>query len=103
MRLRELRIKSCLTQKKLAEMMNVSSQSILNWENGIFEPNLTQIVQLADIFSVTVDYLLEHDVKLTKADEVCFELEKITHEEFVAFIKKCLEFCDKEGYKCLKG
>ena len=48
MRLRELRIKSCLTQKKLAEMMNVSSQSILNWENGIFEPNLTQIVQLMD-------------------------------------------------------
>ena len=91
MRLRELRIKSGLTQKKLADMMNVSSQSILNWENGIFEPNLSQIVQLADIFGVSVDYLLEHDSKTTKVDEVCLELEKITHEEFVAFIKKCLE------------
>ena len=55
MRLRELRIKSGLTQNEIAARLNVSGQTILNWENGIYEPKISQLIQLADLFNVTVD------------------------------------------------
>lgn len=59
MRLRELRIKSVLTQNEIANKLGVSGQTILNWENGIYEPKINQLIQLADLFNVTVDYLIE--------------------------------------------
>ena len=43
MRLRELRIKSGLTQNEIATRLGVSGQTILNWENGIYEPKISQL------------------------------------------------------------
>ena len=48
MRLRELRNKSGLTQNEIANKLGVSGQTILNWENGIYEPKINQLIQLAD-------------------------------------------------------
>ena len=55
MRLRELRNKSGLTQNEIANKLGVSGQTILNWENGIYEPKINQLIELADLFDVTVD------------------------------------------------
>ena len=38
MRLKELRISKKLSQSELAKIIGVSGQTILNWENGIYEP-----------------------------------------------------------------
>ena len=58
MRLRALRNKSSLTQNEIANKLSVSVQTILNWENGIYEPKINQLIQLADLFNVMVDYLI---------------------------------------------
>ena len=57
-RLKELRKEQCLSQDKLAELLNVSRQSYSRYENGISEPELNTIVKIADIFNVSLDYLL---------------------------------------------
>ena len=91
MRLRELRIQSGLTQNDIATKLGVSGQTILNWENGIYEPKINQLIQLADLFNVTVDYLIERPNMPSQSDIVCKELEKLNKEDIIAFIKEKLK------------
>ena len=91
MRLRELRNKCGYTQNEIANKLNVSGQTILNWENGIYEPKICQLIELADLFNVSVDYLIERNTNVNKIDDICKELEKITKEEFINFIKGALK------------
>ena len=55
MRLRELRNQSGLTQNEIANKLGVSGQTILNWENGIYEPKINQIIQENDILCVEME------------------------------------------------
>ena len=90
MRLRELRNKSGLTQNEIANKLGVSGQTILNWENGIYEPKINQLIQLADLFNVSVDYLIERKSN-RNIDDICKELEKISKEDFIEFIRNELK------------
>jgi transcriptional regulator with XRE-family HTH domain len=56
-RIKELRLENELSQASLAQMTNVSQQTIAAWERGI-KPNIDTLLLLADIFKVSVDYLL---------------------------------------------
>ena len=87
MRLRELRNKSDLTQNEIANKLGVSGQTILNWENGIYEPKISQLIQLADLFDVTVDYLIERKTNDKNIDNICKELERIPKEDIINFVK----------------
>lgn len=44
--------------EKLAKKMKVEPQLIVNWENGVSEPDNAQVKRLSDIFFVPTDYLL---------------------------------------------
>lgn len=91
MRLRELRNKNGLTQNEIAAKLGVSGQTILNWENGIYEPKINQLIQLADLFCVSVDYLIERDnTGKNNIEEICKELEKISKEEILDFVRIAL-------------
>lgn len=57
-RLRELRIEKGLTQEALAKEMNVSFNTVSDWENGKHEPDFTMLAKLAVFFEVTTDYIL---------------------------------------------
>lgn len=91
MRLRELRNKSGLTQNEIANKLGVSGQTILNWENGIYEPKINQLILLADLFGVSIDYLVERKPGINRIDDICKELDKISKEEFIEFIKNSLK------------
>ena len=90
MRLRELRNNSGLTQNAIATKLGVSGQTILNWENGIYEPKISQLIQLADLFNVSVDYLIERKPDNKKLDDIFNALESIPKEDFIEFIRKSL-------------
>lgn len=47
-----------MTQKQLAQMLNVSDKAISRWERDESQPDLTLIPVMADIFGVTADELL---------------------------------------------
>ncbi|MBO5011047.1 MAG: helix-turn-helix transcriptional regulator [Elusimicrobiaceae bacterium] len=59
-RLKQLREAAHYTQEQLAQMLQVSQQTIARWENGKGEPNLTALRDLALIFCTSVDELLEY-------------------------------------------
>lgn len=91
MRLKELRIKSGLTQNEIATKLGVSGQTILNWESGIYEPKINHLIQLADLFHVSVDYLIERKKDDTFIEDIVNELSKISQKEFLDFIKNNLK------------
>lgn len=56
--LKKLRKTHKLTQEKLAEKLMISKATISHYEQGINKPNLDTIIKLAEIFDVSVDYLI---------------------------------------------
>ncbi len=57
-RLKELRQEKNLSQLALAKQIGASQKAIDFWEKGINEPKLTYIINLANYFGITTDYLL---------------------------------------------
>lgn len=51
-----------LTQRELADKLNIAQPSYIRYEKGLAEPTLKNLVKLADIFDVSVDYLLGRDL-----------------------------------------
>ncbi len=56
--LKNLRIESGLTQKKLAEMIGVDQRTISAWERSASQPSLEMLALLCEIFEETFDGLL---------------------------------------------
>ena len=57
-RLIEQRKINNVTQRQLAEYLQIAQPSYIRYENGSSEPSLENLVKLADYFDVSVDYLL---------------------------------------------
>ena len=57
-RLKELRKASGLTQSDLAEKLNVHLQTVSKWERGMFQPDLSQLGDIAAALSVSLEKLL---------------------------------------------
>lgn len=57
-RLKECRTAMNLTQRDVAKLMGVAQPIYQRFEKGIFECNYEQLVKLAEIFDVSIDYLL---------------------------------------------
>ena len=47
-----------LTQEELAEKLSVSRQAVAKWESGQVYPEITNLIQISNLFNVTVDYLV---------------------------------------------
>ncbi len=62
--LKEARISSGLTQEEVAEKMNVSRQTISNWENEKTYPDIISVIALSDVYSISLDGLLKGDKKM---------------------------------------
>ena len=50
-----LRKKRGLTQEKLAEVIEVSRQSVTKWESGESEPSIDKLIKLSKYFGVSID------------------------------------------------
>lgn len=59
--IKRLRQSHNLNQVQLANSLNVSKQTISNWENNNILPSIEMLVRIAEYFSVSTDYLLELD------------------------------------------
>lgn len=57
----ELRKAVPLTQAELAEKLNYSDKAVSKWERGESIPDVLVLKQIADLFGVTVDYLLQSE------------------------------------------
>ena len=57
-RINELRIAMGWSQVHLAEKLNISKQTVSNWENDNIQPSIEMLVRIAKLFHVSTDYLL---------------------------------------------
>lgn len=87
-RLRILRNKKTLSQKAIAEQLEVTTQTIQSWEKGTSEPKASQLVVLSRIFGVSIEEICTG--KETTIDQrlsmKMSEAEKLNQEE-----KNCIE------------
>lgn len=74
--LKKLREERNLTQQQLADILSVTQQAIYKYEHSISEPNLKTLIQMADYFDTTIDYLV------SRTDfETDIDTPKLTHLE----------------------
>ena len=51
------------SQEQLAEMLDVSRQSVSKWEGGLSIPDLDKIIKMSGLFGVSTDYLLKDEME----------------------------------------
>lgn len=66
-KLKELRKEKSLTQQDLANILDVTKGAIAMWETNKRTPDAETLLKLADVFSVSVDYLLDRE---TDSEEI---------------------------------
>lgn len=57
-KIKDLRLRDNITQKKLAELLHYSEKAVAKWESGKSLPSIETLYKIALLFNVTVDYLL---------------------------------------------
>ena len=57
-RLKELRRQTGISQKQLADVIQISQQSVNKYENHDVQPDFDTLMRLASYFNVSVDYLI---------------------------------------------
>ena len=53
----ELRKQHKMTQREVAKILDISQPSYIRYENGTSEPTIENLIKLADLFDVSLDYL----------------------------------------------
>ena len=58
-KLKNAREKAGLSQKDVAEALNISRQSVSKWETGKAYPDIDNLIILSELYNVSVDYLIK--------------------------------------------
>ena len=67
-----------LTQEELAEKLSVSRQAVAKWESGQVYPEITNLIQISNLFNVTVDYLVrDQECMINCTDESNENIEQL--------------------------
>lgn len=51
------RVNAGMTQEQVAKQMNVSKNTVVNWEKGKTEPSISQSKILSKIYNMPLDYI----------------------------------------------
>lgn len=65
-KLKEARMNSGFTQENVAEEIDVSRQTISNWENEKSYPDIISVIRLSDLYNVSLDNLLKGDADMIR-------------------------------------
>lgn len=79
-KLKAIRSKFNMTQKDMAERLNISQQTVAKWESGKIEPSLKHLREIAHLFSTSVDDLLDNSNIITTNELGCFSKPKNSKE-----------------------
>ena len=76
-RLYEIRKNNNVSQEELAEMLEVSRQSVSKWENDKAYPELNRLLYISDRFGVSLDYLIRGSEEPEKEKKGSFSPDSI--------------------------
>ena len=107
-RLKTLRKQVKLTQAQIAEKLDISQQAYASWERGVKKPTQENLVKIAQVLDVTVDYLVGNsdntDDELDNI-ELLFRMNSkgLTDKEKAIFKKELIEFMEERKKTFNKG
>lgn len=64
-KIKQARINADLTQEQAAEALGVSRQTISNWENERTYPDIISVVNMSDLYRVSLDHLLKGETSMS--------------------------------------
>lgn len=77
-RIKKLRYENNMTQHALAEQIGMTPTGICYWEAGRALPSLATVLELADIFNVSIDYLIgNEDYKIDEYENLIKKIKKV--------------------------
>lgn len=79
-KLKDARMKSGFTQEAVAEKINVSRQTISNWENEKSYPDIISVIELSSLYSISLDDLLKGDERMMEHLEESTNVVKSTRK-----------------------
>jgi len=99
-RLKNLRKEAGFTQVDVASKLGISQPAYASWERGVKKPTQENLVKIAQIFNVSIDYLVGNsEEKLDELDniELLFRMNSkgLTEEEKKIFKKELIEFMEE--------
>lgn len=99
-RLKNLRKEAGFTQVDVASKLGISQPAYASWERGVKKPTQENLVKIAQIFNVSIDYLVGNsEEKLDELDniELLFRmnLKGLTEEEKKIYKKELIEFMEE--------
>ena len=68
-RIYDLRNRNNMSQGNLADKLDVSRQTISKWENNMCLPEAEKLMQLSEIFGVSIDYIMKGENELQPTQE----------------------------------
>lgn len=89
-----LRTKSNMTQLELAERLNYSDKAVSKWERAESLPDVTVLLQIADLFGVTLDYLVrgEESVADPVSEQSEADSESQPRDERIGYNRKIISY-----------
>lgn len=66
-----LRKRDNITQEQLAEVLEVSRQSVSKWESDTTYPEMDKLLQLANLFHCSLDDLIQKDISTQYVEDKC--------------------------------
>ena len=85
-KLKNARVQSGMTQENVAEKINVSRQTISNWENEKSYPDIISVIELSNLYSISLDVLLKGDEKMIEHLEESTDVVKSNQKMIGAII-----------------
>jgi len=89
--LKELRKEKNITQEQLAERLNVSSRTVSRWETGNNMPDISLLVEIAEIYDVSIPEIINGERK-----------SEIMNEEVKVVAEKMADYAGVEKGKIIK-
>lgn len=96
----KLRKEKGLSQEALAEQLGTTRQAVSKWENDQGYPETEKLLQLSNLFEVSVDFLLKDDKEVKGTDEKGYYTSKEMARGYLANEKKISKYISI-GIMCL--
>lgn len=78
-RIKNSRMNAKLTQEEAAEALQVSRQTISNWENEKTYPDILSVIKMSDIYNISLDHLLKEELSMPSSPDYLEYLEESTN------------------------
>ena len=96
-RLLRLRKQSGMTQQAVADALNIHRTSYTKYETGVVTPDHQGLMTLADLFGVSVDYLVGHETDTSFSAQKEGEMMRLTlQEQLLIQMFRQLNYADQQ-------